>query len=127
MSYPVAPLPGNEAGHVNGHRRNGHGAIGAGDGAEAAVARQIRRTVAERLTRANRTHESATGAPMPTADRDALTRRLITEALDAYATAEMEAGRPPLRPETESRVARTVADTLLGAGGLQPWLNNHQV
>nr|WP_307962209.1 hypothetical protein [Salinispora arenicola] len=57
----------------------------------------------------------------------AATRRLITEALDAYATAEMNAGRPPLRPDAESRVARAVADMLLGAGGLQPLLNDERV
>jgi pilus assembly protein CpaF len=130
MSQPFTPFrlakPGQRA--VNGHRRPADIAIsGADPSAEAVVVRQIRRAVAERLTRAGRAHETATGTPMPTDERDALTRRLVTEALDAYATAEMDAGRPPLRPEVESRVARTVADTLLGAGGLQPWLNNPDV
>jgi hypothetical protein len=38
---------------------------------------------------------------------------LITAALDGYATEEVNAGRPPLRPDAESRVARAVADMLL--------------
>lgn len=94
---------------------------------EAAVARQLRREVAERLTRVTRAHETTTGAPMPAQDHTATTRRLITDALDAYARAEMSQGRPPLHPAAESRVARTVADMLLGAGGLQPLLNNEQI
>src|SRR4051812_29375351 len=100
---------------------------GAGDANEINVVRRIRREVAERLTRATRTHESAAGAPMPADEQAATTRRLITEALDAYATAEMNAGRPPLRPDAESRVARAVADMLLGAGGLQPLLSDEQI
>nr|WP_018788581.1 ATPase, T2SS/T4P/T4SS family [Micromonospora sp. CNB394] len=64
---------------------------------------------------------------MPADERAATTRRLVTEALDAYATAEMNAGRPPLRPDVESRVSRSVADMLLGAGGLQPLLNDERI
>jgi Flp pilus assembly CpaF family ATPase len=47
--------------------------------------------------------------------------------LDEYATAQMSAGRPPLRPDAESRVLRAVTDALLGAGGLQPWLTDERV
>ncbi|GIF74135.1 CpaF family protein [Asanoa siamensis] len=110
---------------VNGHRHDHPVALE--PGFDVAVVRQIRREVAERLTRANRAQEAATSTPIPAKEREALTRRLINEALDAYATAEMQAGRPPLHPQVESRVARTVADALLGAGGLEPWLNNPQV
>jgi len=132
VSQPFAPFPIAEPSQrtVNGHRPHGHPQVatgGADVSGEAAVVRRVRREVAERLTRATRAHETATGTPMPTPERDTLTRRLVTEALDAYATTEMEAGRPPPRPEVESRVARTVTDTLLGAGGLQPWLNNLDV
>jgi pilus assembly protein CpaF len=129
VSYPFAPFPAADVSHGNGRRGNGHRQTSTRvvDPVEAGVVRQVRRDVAERLTRATRAHETATGTPMPTEERDTLTRRLVTEALDAYATAEMDAGRPPPRPEVESRVARTVTDSLLGAGGLQPWLNNPQV
>ncbi|MEV8515883.1 ATPase, T2SS/T4P/T4SS family [Dactylosporangium sp. NPDC051484] len=98
-----------------------------GDAGEIAVVRRVRREVAERLTRATRAHEKTTSKPMPAGEQAAMTRRLIMEALDGYATDEMNAGRPPLRPEAESRVARAVADMLLGAGGLQPLLNDERV
>jgi pilus assembly protein CpaF len=121
---PVATVPVS----ANGGRHNGHSTAPAdADASEVALVRRIRRETAERLTRATRDHETATGSPMPAEERAAATRRLITEALDAYATAEMDAGRPPLRPDAESRVARAVADALLGAGGLQPLLNDDRV
>jgi pilus assembly protein CpaF len=123
MSAPFSP---SSTAPINGHRY--HGRPAEPDlGPDVAVVRQIRREVAERLTRASRAQEGTTNTPMPTEEREALTRRLISDALDAYATAEMQAGRPPLRPQVESRVARMVADTLLGAGGLQPWLNHPEV
>lgn len=109
-----------------GERRDGLAEVPA-DAAEIPVVRRVRREVAERLTRATRAHESATGAVMPVAEREATTRRLITDALDGYATEEMNAGRAPLRPDAESRVGRAVADMLLGAGGLQPLLNDERV
>ena len=98
-----------------------------GGPAEVAVVAKIRREVAEKLTRATRAHDTASGTAMPTAERHALTRRLIDDALDAYATEQMRAGHPPLRPDVESRVGRAVADMLLGAGGLQPLLNDDRI
>ncbi|WP_067504550.1 CpaF family protein [Actinoplanes sp. TFC3] len=97
------------------------------DASEIPVVRRIRRQVAEHLTRATRAHESATGTVMSADEQRATTRRLITTALDDYAAEEMNAGRPPLRPDVESRVARSVADMLLGAGGLQPLLNDERI
>jgi Flp pilus assembly CpaF family ATPase len=97
------------------------------DNSEVAVIRRIRRDVAERLTAATRAHETAAGALIAPHEQAATIRRLISGALDAYATAEMNAGRPPLRPEAESRVARAVADALLGAGGIQPLLNDDRI
>lgn len=109
-----------------GERRDGLAEVPA-DAAEIPVVRRVRREVAERLTRATRAHESATGAVMSVAEREATIRRLITDALDGYATEEMNAGRAPLRPDAESRVGRAVADMLLEAGGLQPLLNDERV
>ncbi|MDI6104370.1 ATPase, T2SS/T4P/T4SS family [Actinoplanes sp. NEAU-A12] len=118
MSYPFDPRrPG----------RNDFTPELAPDSSEIMVVRRIRREVAERLTRATRAHETATGAVMSAVEQQETTRRLITETLDVYATEEMNAGRPPLRPDAESRVARSVADMLLGAGGLQPLLNDERV
>jgi pilus assembly protein CpaF len=120
MSYPFAPRP-------VGAPADGFTAELAPDASEINVVRRIRREVAERLTRVTRAHESATGQVMSTGEQQETTRRLITESMDAYATSEMNAGRPPLRPDAESRVARSVADMLLGAGGLQPMLNDERV
>lgn len=94
---------------------------------EGAVVRDVRRRVAERLTRATRQHERSVGMAMPIEDRRALTRRLITEALDAYAAERMRAGQPPPHPAVESRVGQSVANSLLGMGGLEPWLANDRV
>ena len=145
MAYPFAPFEPTspaQGGALNGARANGtrvngrHAAdvaIGTGTSgepvAESAVVRVIRRQVAERLTDATRAADNALGTPMPDAQREQLIRQFITEALDAYAADGMRAvpPRPPLRPEVESRVARAVADSLLGAGGLQPWLNRNDV
>ncbi len=134
MSHPFAPfeLPATDGGwhRVNG---NGHHAPGVGLGedqaAETAVVRLIRGQVAERLTEATRASDNTLGAPLPDAQRERLIRQFITDALDAYAAEGMRRvpPRPPLRPDAESRVARTVADSLLGAGGLQPWLNRTDV
>jgi Flp pilus assembly CpaF family ATPase len=133
MSSPFVQFPYVvDRRHANGHRAVA-GVAGAAstsgeiDPGEAEVIRRIRRDVAERLTRATRQHETTHGEPMAAEERTALTRRLIIEALDAYATAEMDAGRPPLRPQVESRIGRAVANTLLGAGGLEPWLRDERV
>ncbi len=124
MSAPFAPYPLGQPTRANG---NGHRPASTPDPGETAVVQQIRRAVAERLTRQTRRHEETTGTAMPADDRQALTHRLISEALDAYATAQMRAGRPPLHPTVESRVGRTVANTLLGMGGLDPWLGNERL
>ncbi len=144
MAYPFAPFEPHttaaegarvNGARVNGTRANGNGRHPAGvrldedQAAESTVVRLIRRQVAERMTEATRASDNALGTPMPEAERERLIRQFITDALDAYATDRMRAmpPRPPLRPDVESRVARAVADSLLGAGGLQPWLNRTDV
>ena len=92
MSYPFATR------QPAGHRRDGLTPELAPDASEITVVRRIRREVAERLTRATRAHESATGAVMSAAEQQATTRRLITDALDAYATAGDERGPPAAAP-----------------------------
>jgi Flp pilus assembly CpaF family ATPase len=89
---------------------------------EAAVVRQLRRQVAQRLT----DHHRRTG-PTAAQDQAEVVRRLIAEALDAYTAAELAAGRPPLPPAVESRIARAVTDALLGVGGLQPLLDDESI
>jgi Flp pilus assembly CpaF family ATPase len=134
MAYPFGTFePPATAGvtRVNG---NGYHTPGVQTGAEAGddraseamVVRLIRRRVATRLTEENRAGDGDAASGV---DREARIRDLITEALDDYSTERMHSvpARPPLRPDVESRVARAVADSLLGAGGLQPWLNREDV
>jgi Flp pilus assembly CpaF family ATPase len=133
MAYPLGPFeqPGTVASsnRVNGHRGSQMaGGMEAGDNRteEALVVRLIRGRVASRLTEQTRTGADAAVFEL---EREQRIRALVTEALDDYATERMHSAptRPPLRPEVESRVARAVADSLLGAGGLQPWLNREDV
>jgi pilus assembly protein CpaF len=138
--YPTRPAAASTTA-PNGSRHNGDhyqmpslGSIGAladqagGEVAdEAVVARMIRRWVAERLTNAAREREHTAGLAMPPAERERIARQLITAALDAFAADQIAAGHGPLRPDAESRVARMVADSLLGAGGLQPLLDDATV
>ena len=91
---------------------------------EAALVRQLRREVAQRLTEVNR--RAGTGASTVAPDRQ-LVARLIADALDAFTNRALAAGSPPLRPEVESRVGRAVTDALLGMGGLQQLLDDPDV
>lgn len=131
MTAPFRPFTGSSppAQLANGVLHNGHqtSTAPARDVAEAAVARQLRGRVAERLTRATRAHEQSTDRPMPNQQRQTTIRDLISAVLDEYATAQMDAGHPPLRPDAESRIARAIGHALLGAGGLEPLLRNDQI
>jgi pilus assembly protein CpaF len=124
--FAVAPDPGYRS---NGHDSDAAASVPPVGEVEPRVVRVIHRQVAKRLTEVSRERDAVTGAAMPAVEREALTRRLIAEALDDYSDACMKGSppRPPLRPEVESRVARTVANALMGAGGLQPLLDNPRV
>jgi pilus assembly protein CpaF len=91
-----------------------------------AVVARIKREVAARLTEVSR-RTDGDGDRLADGQRADLIREFISDALDAYATEQLTAGRQPLRPDDESRVSRSVADALLGAGGLQTWLDNDLV
>jgi pilus assembly protein CpaF len=123
-----APAPRQVNGHA-GHAIRLGTAAHADDKDETQVVRSIQRQVAKALTDAARTYDRTAGVPMTDSERQTLTRHLITQALDGYADECMKGSppRPPLRPDVESRVARKVADSLMGAGGLQPLLNNPRV
>jgi pilus assembly protein CpaF len=136
MAYPFGAFePPSTAASVTRANGNGHhrldipSATDAGDdrASEATVVRLIRRRVAARVTEETRSGDD-TVTPSD-ATRERRIRDLITEALDDYSTERMQSvpARPPLRPDVESRVARAVADSLLGAGGLQRWLNREDV
>ncbi len=137
MSAPFAPWQPSPPPAVatNGHDpalpgrlMPGPAPAGAGpDEAELLVVRFIRRRVAEALTGETRAYERRHGFRMPPGEREEVTRRLLDQALDGYADELISAGRPPLSPQVESRVLRTVADSLLAAGGLQPLLDRDDV
>jgi Flp pilus assembly CpaF family ATPase len=137
MAYPFGAFePPGTAASVPRANGNGHHRLDIpsaldvpGDdwASEAIVVRLIRRRVAARVTEETRSGDDA--VTRSDADREARIRDLITETLDDYSTERMQSvpAWPPLRPDVESRVARAVADSLLGAGGLQRWLNREDV
>ncbi len=94
---------------------------------EAGLVRTLRRQVAEQLTAAVRDGDRRGAGPMLVAERERLVGRLIADALDAHTATAMTSGRSPLRPDVESRVTRAVRDGLLGAGGLQPLLDDDTI
>jgi Flp pilus assembly CpaF family ATPase len=59
--------------------------------------------------------------------RRILVERYTAEALDTYAHELIRQGRAPLSEMAEEFVARTIADHLIGAGGLQGLLDDPQV
>src|SRR5439155_4941981 len=52
----------------------------------------------------------------------ALVDVLVVQALDGQARDALRGGWTPLTPEADARVARTVRNSFLGLGGLQPLL-----
>ena len=134
MAQPFEPfpLPSASVTPTNGksrHGGDGRSTTGGESVDEAQVVRLIQRQVAKKLTDATRAHDITTGVPMSDAEREALTRELITKALDDYSDERMKGSPPraPLHPQVESRVIRKVADSLMRAGGLQPLLDNDRV
>jgi Flp pilus assembly CpaF family ATPase len=61
------------------------------------------------------------------ADRAALGRALIAEALQAEAAAALRDGRPLLDPEEEDRVAAEVFASLFAMAGFQPYLEDSSI
>jgi len=92
-----------------------------------AVVRLLRRRVAEQLTAQARAHQQGTGTPLEGPAREQAVSELIETVLDGYAGDQMAAGQPPLHPSIESAMRRRIRDDLLGAGGLQPLLDDPDI
>lgn len=56
-----------------------------------------------------------------------LVDRAVGEVLEAHADEQLSAGRTPLDTATESRVRRALADSFVGAGGLQSLLDDPEI
>src|SRR5262249_58688396 len=67
---------------------------------------------------------TSAGAGWGEADRRAWATELVREGLREQMRSAVAAGRAPLRPDGEDRVARAVLDSLFGLGGLQPLLDD---
>ena len=89
-------------------------------GVERAVVEWLRTRVADGLT----ARATTAGAGWGEADRRAWATELVREGLREQMRSAVAAGRAPLRPEGEDRVARAVLDSLFGLGGLQPLLDD---
>ncbi len=91
----------------------------------AGLAGRLRTEVARRL--AEQAAAAPDAGPLTGAQRIALGRRLISEALDGEAAAALAAGQPPLGAGAERRIGQMVFDELFAMGGFQPYLNDPDV
>lgn len=97
------------------------------DGSDPAVAQAITAMVRSRLSSAVRAEELATGMPVSPGRSDELAEALLAEELEAFARAELSAGRRMPSAEAEAVWAKAVRDHLFGLGGLQPYLDMEDV
>ena len=99
------------------------------------VADRIRGEVTRRLSscaehsgpRAGDGRNGDPGRALDEADRAALGRSLIAEALQAEATAALRGGRPLLDPVDEDRIAAEVFASLFAMAGFQPYLEDPSI
>lgn len=115
MSTGDGPFPGVPA--QGGYRA----------GSDSAVAQTITAMVRSRLSSAVRAEELATSVPVSPGRSDELAEALLAEELEAFARAELSAGRRMPTAEAEAAWAKTVRDHLFGLGGLQPYLDMEDV
>ncbi len=95
--------------------------------AQRSLAEAIGRRVAERLAVYAHARESAGLPTEDEAQRRDTASRLVAEELQLHARAELAAGRPAPSPESETAMAQTVLDALLGAGVLERLLADPRV
>src|SRR5438067_11983905 len=83
---------------------------------------RVRTELVQRLGR--EVPDDLASAVLDTQVHAALVDVLVIQALDAQARDALRGGWTPLTPEADQRVARTVRNTFLGLGGLQPLLDD---
>ena len=91
--------------------------------AEQAVATILVRKVRLRQSEQLRIEEAGNGGPIDRRRRDEIAETFLAEELEAYAHAELAAGRPMPDAATERAWAKEARDHLFGLGGLQPYLD----
>lgn len=91
--------------------------------AEQTVATMLVRKVRSRQSEQLRVDAAANGSPVDKRRRDEIAEMFLAEELEAYARAELAAGRPMPDAETERVWAKEARDHLFGLGGLQPYLD----
>ena len=134
MTTPITAAPGHRSAGHNGHA------------SEPAATDAVRLEVGQRLAairggapldpRARADLVQALGREVP-ADlasavldpqvHAALVDVLVVQALDAQARDALRGGWTPLPPQADQRVARTVRNSFLGLGGLQPLLDDPSI
>ena len=85
----------------------------------AAVAAAVTPRVSERLAQYAQAREAAGLVPEDESQRRESVSRLVAEALEHYARAELAAGRPSPGEEVEAAASQLVLDALVGAGALE--------
>jgi pilus assembly protein CpaF len=91
------------------------------------LVRRFREEVADTLARQRRQDAAAGVPPMTGEDEHQFARAVINRVLDAYARAEIAAGRTPPTSEEEEDLAAGIHAALYGVGRLQPLLDDPEV
>jgi pilus assembly protein CpaF len=91
------------------------------------MVRQLRTSVAERLSAQRRADLTGGVAPMSTEDEREFARSLIVQVLEDYARGEIADGRAPATVDEEEVLAGAVHSALFGVGRLQPLLDDVEV
>lgn len=92
-----------------------------------AAALAITAAVKARLSVVVRAEEQAIGRSVTTQRSDELAEALLDEELEAFARAELSAGRRLPDADAEAALAKTARDHLFGLGGLQAYLEREDV
>lgn len=92
-----------------------------------ALVRRLREEVADVLARQRREDAGAGLPPMTGEDERQFARAVIGRSLEAYARAEMTAGRTPPTPLEEEEISAGIHAALYGVGRLQPLLDDPDV
>jgi pilus assembly protein CpaF len=91
------------------------------------LVRQLRTSVAERLSAQRRADLTGGVVPMSTDDEREFARSLIVQVLEDYARGEIADGRTPATVDEEEVLANAVHSALFGVGRLQPLLDDVEV